>query len=315
VAAKCETGAIFGASDRMITSGDIEFEPPMQKIWQLTGSIAMMVAGDVGLRSMFWSDLWEIVQRRLKSDPSRLWRVRDVAALYQKLWATAHSRMAERILLQPLGLSLPTFIERQPQMTPEFSRRLAEKLQTYPPHHLDVSVIVAGVDDVGSHIYIVEDGEITCRDIVGFAAIGAGAGHAKSHFMISQHTPYETIPRTLFRSYVAKRRAEVAPGVGDSTTDMFVVGPNFDSFNRIPRELMQPLEEIYQGHIEATKIVASTTDGQVAQYLAQLQAKSSPEQPPSTGTPQPTKQEPDSTAKREEQTKPKKPRGKSSANS
>lgn len=37
---------ITGASDRMLTAGDIEFEPEQSKIQPLTNSIALMLAGD-----------------------------------------------------------------------------------------------------------------------------------------------------------------------------------------------------------------------------------------------------------------------------
>src|SRR5260221_2478193 len=57
--------SVFGASDQMITAGDIQFEPAQQKIWKLSPHIALMVAGDVGLHSMFYADLWHAVDGRL----------------------------------------------------------------------------------------------------------------------------------------------------------------------------------------------------------------------------------------------------------
>jgi hypothetical protein len=249
----------------MITAGDVEFEPPMQKIWKLTDSIAVMVAGDLGLHADFWADLWSAVQDRLRNQPAKPWRVRDVAYLYQSLWMDAHAKFAERDLLRPLGLTLGSFIDKQRDMSPDFSRRLADNIRSYP--QLEVGVLIAGVDDRGSHLYVVDDGEVSCKDPLGFAAIGVGAVHANSHFMISKHTRFETIARTLLRTYVAKRRSEVAPGVGDSWTDMFVVGPDPNSFNTIPYDLLMPLEQIYREHQHATQIVANETEAKVQRFL------------------------------------------------
>ena len=38
--------AVFMVSDRMLASGDIQFEPPAEKIMFLTNSIAVMASGD-----------------------------------------------------------------------------------------------------------------------------------------------------------------------------------------------------------------------------------------------------------------------------
>lgn len=42
---------IIGASDRMLTAGNIEFEPPIAKLHNLTKSICIMIAGDVALQA------------------------------------------------------------------------------------------------------------------------------------------------------------------------------------------------------------------------------------------------------------------------
>jgi hypothetical protein len=42
---------VMGMSDRMLTAGDVQFQPPSSKIWALTNSITMMAAGDIGTQS------------------------------------------------------------------------------------------------------------------------------------------------------------------------------------------------------------------------------------------------------------------------
>src|SRR5581483_4200668 len=50
VAAITEINTLIGISDRMMTAGDVEFEPEQSKIWPLTKYIVAMVAGDFALQ-------------------------------------------------------------------------------------------------------------------------------------------------------------------------------------------------------------------------------------------------------------------------
>ena len=50
IAAICRTSEnqyiIIGASDRKVTAGDIQFEPPIQKIYHFSSHIIALTAGD-----------------------------------------------------------------------------------------------------------------------------------------------------------------------------------------------------------------------------------------------------------------------------
>jgi len=50
IAAVCEGNILIGASDRMLTSGDIQFQPPTTKIYTFTTSINVMTSGDAGFQ-------------------------------------------------------------------------------------------------------------------------------------------------------------------------------------------------------------------------------------------------------------------------
>lgn len=140
-----------------------------------------------------------------------------------------------------------------------------------------VSVIISGVDETGAHIYIVNDGDPICRDGVGFAAIGGGARHAESQLMLGRHAWNSPASETLLLAYTAKKRAEVAPGVG-TFTDLFVCGPHLGSLvfvhpdfeakmNAIYRQMVAKEERARRGAQEATKlflesIAAPSVEGQ-----------------------------------------------------
>ncbi len=126
-------------------------------------------------------------------------------------------------------------MSRQQEMAPELVRQLATELINFVPPR--VATIFAGIDAFGAHIYSAQNGDVTCQDGVGFAAIGAGYWHADSQFMFAGHTRTRPMPETLLLSYSAKKRAEVAPGVGEGT-DMFFIGPALGSYTLVGEHVL-----------------------------------------------------------------------------
>ena len=167
---------------------------------------------------------------RLKADPHTWIRVKDTAEIYLECRSDARLKRAERDFLWPLGLTKATFIEQQRIMDPSLVDRLARDMIQY--RLPTMAVIIAGIDG-GAHIYVIHNGQIGdndigCYDAMGFAAIGIGARHANAHFLSTGHKFDSLAHEALLATYVAKKRAEVAPGVGP-TTDMYVIGPQLGS--------------------------------------------------------------------------------------
>ena len=60
VALVCENGGtILGASDRMLTAGNVQFNPPASKTYAVTTSIAFMVAGDMSIQAEIIAEVRE----------------------------------------------------------------------------------------------------------------------------------------------------------------------------------------------------------------------------------------------------------------
>src|SRR5215510_517757 len=110
VAAMCNVHTILGASDRMITAGDVQFQPPQPKIWQLTSSIVAMIAGDTALQTEILIELTAEVTRRVQANPQDWLNVKDVAELYSQFYSDIHRKKAEKRILHPLGLDSNTYI-------------------------------------------------------------------------------------------------------------------------------------------------------------------------------------------------------------
>jgi hypothetical protein len=51
VAAIAQKNTLIGICDRMLTAGDVEFEPKQAKMWLLSPSIVALVSGDSGIQA------------------------------------------------------------------------------------------------------------------------------------------------------------------------------------------------------------------------------------------------------------------------
>lgn len=267
IAAICDNSMLIGASDRMVTSGDIQFEPQRTKIISLTSSIVVMTAGDVAIQTEALQEVSAVIEQRVRDEPQNWWMVRDVAFLYRDAYNRARLRRAENKVLAPLGLNSETFLLRQQQIEPGLLRQLAVDLKNfYAP---SASAIFAGVDYNGPHIYDALNSDITCRDLIGFSAIGAGDWHANSQFMFAGHTRTKPFPETLLLTYAAKKHAEVAPGVGEAT-DMFLIGPNLGTYLAVGDHVLTNLARIYRDNRKQLQRVAQRAERAVNIYVNEL---------------------------------------------
>jgi hypothetical protein len=235
---------LVGASDRMLTSGDIQFEPPLlSKLTRLSSSIGILQSGDAAFHSeIMWGVVAE-VQDKITAHPTEWWLVSDVADLYVKYRNEAKRKRAEAEILAPLGHTVETFIKDQHLFKDGVADQITRDLINYEVP--DVSVLVCGIDMKGPHIYVVDNGYVSCNDIVGFAAIGIGSRHAASQFMIAKHPWNSPLADTALLTYTAKKRSEIAPGVGIGT-EMFTAGPALGTFSVLEPEMVRDFDRIYR---------------------------------------------------------------------
>jgi hypothetical protein len=252
----------------MLTGGDVEFEPNTAKIIPLTNSIVAMTAGDSSSQSEIILELQKTLSERLKAEPQNWLVVRDIAYLYAHIRTEIRKKRAEQNILSPLGLDHNSFIARQCEMSQDFIVKISKELLNFPIP--DTSTIFAGVDPFGAHIYTVENGAVNCHDSAAFAAIGSGYWHANSQFMLAKHNYESPPPDTVLLTYLAKRRAEVAPGVGNET-DMFVIGPNLGSYVRLSEADLNRLESIYRNMILEESQCLERGRKEIQKYVEELQ--------------------------------------------
>lgn len=276
---------LIGVSDRMLTAGDIQFEPETRKIWPLTSSIAVLLAGDAPLNMEVIQWVLLDVRNHITAQPNVWVPVNYVAESYQRRWREIVARQREHRILAPLGLTTQTWLTEQQRLAPTLVKDVATELLSFRPEPTEA--LIVGTDTGGQHIYMARNGDLTCQDGVGFAAIGSGSWHADSAFMFARHGPTGTQPPALFLTYAAKKRAEVAPGVG-TDTDMFTIGA-VGTFGWVPPQMLTRLDGMYQAMRQAEDKAFKNARRRVNAYVEQLtKAAAKQQQPPTAATPGPT---------------------------
>jgi len=271
---------VVGVADRMITAGDIEYEPPQQKVIPLTNSIVVMTAGDSSFNTEIINEVKEFVSVQLQSDPDTWLRVADVAKKFQEAMAFLSAQKAAVSRLTPYGLDLETFISRQSEFAPEFLDNLTAELMNFAVP--TVEAIITGVDSGGGHIFVVDNEELMCLDHLGFACIGIGQEHSSSQLMFDCYAPDAKFPIAMFEGYTAKKRAEVAPGVGEAT-DMFAVvglGAYSEIADHVKEELERQYQNIRKSEIEVKSRTKEAWEEYVKERVQKQQQKTVSEQVP-----------------------------------
>ena len=222
VAAIADERWILAAADRMITTGDIEYEPPRSKIVNVSNAISILWAGDASAQDEILPAVLREVGDRIEKNKEEWWLVSDVARLYQKHYFSLWRRRAEARVLAPVNLDSGQLVRAVKDMADSRWKYLVEEVSKVEP--LGVQAIIFGLDPSGTHIFVASDDRLECHDGVAFAAIGAGYRHAESFLMFAKHTASRSTPETLFDVYSAKKFAEAAPSVGEQT-DLWFMGP------------------------------------------------------------------------------------------
>lgn len=222
---------IIGAADRKVTAGDIQFEPPVQKVYTFTSHIVALIAGDSAAQKEICDYTWQAQGQT----------VRDVVRIYCQQLGEYNRRQAEQVVLAPLGLTMKTFLQNQHRMLPDFAQRIMLDIRR---ERAEIETIICGMDDFGAQIFTIDGtGRSSCQNSIGFAAIGDGANHAESQFMFARYTSGWFLSRSMMLTYIAKKRAEVAPGVGLDTDFFFIADRGFTNF---VDPILNGLEECYK---------------------------------------------------------------------
>jgi len=280
IAAICQNEVIVMASDRMLTgNGDIEFESSetssgdsfVIKVTPVNSkkSIAVMMAGHTSLQTEIVNELIHTVYDTEQKN-QKTWSVKEVVNLHIEVYNKIRSKRAEIAILSPFGLTMEKFLAEQKNLSDSFIEKVRSDISTFQLDAIETNIV--GHDDFGPHIYTLYGNRPICCDGFGFTAIGTGAKHAESQFMLNGYSRIVPQEDALWMVYMAKRKSEIAPGVGKAT-DLFVMTreKGFKVFNAIIE--MNHFDAIYETFQASQKAAFHLSETQIKALLEREKEK------------------------------------------
>lgn len=243
IAAICDSGkAVAAAADRMLTAPfpmSLEVEHEEKKIVGVASNCLLLAAGNALIGA-------EIMRRFSSRRPTEASITALADALLQSYQAVRLQKVEEHFL-KPRNLSLGLFTEKGGQIIPiQLYAQLDQQLQSF---NLGAEYIICGVDNEGGHIGRLRNpGTVDWLDVVGFDAVGTGGIHAGLMLLsetLGPHSRNKGLLETLYAVYAAKRKAEVAPGVGRDYTDLAVVSEKETRY--VDEQTLGALKTAYEG--------------------------------------------------------------------
>ena len=144
---------IITAADRMITIGEIEYEPAQTKTVILANQTIALLAGDMTFHAAVIPVVEERIKKQLADEPSNI-NVSQIAEIYAEEFSYRRRALAEREILFPRGLNFDRFALRQSQLAHYQVDRIDSELLAY---RIDATALIAGIDPLGGHIFRIDN--------------------------------------------------------------------------------------------------------------------------------------------------------------
>jgi 20S proteasome alpha/beta subunit len=146
------------------------------------------------------------------------------------------------IIFSKRGLTLEDFYRNQRTLHESTIIELNDEMDEFD---LGLDMIVVGVDRGSeAHVYQISNpGVAIPQDALGFVCTGTGQRHADVVFAYRKYTPSFPLKRAIYVAFEAKKKAEMAGGVG-RTTDIQIIRSG-GSRKMLPQTVITELEKIY----------------------------------------------------------------------
>lgn len=218
VAALCQCEGkprVIGVSDRMLSTGDmtLTFERDEPKISVITDKSAILTAGTLDEPDLI---------RDVKTKARGKEKITEIAELFKEAYQALRIKHIEDEILIPLAgiKSFKEYHEKQGALHDSVILDINERILKY---NVRLALLLIGIDEQGGHIIQIENpGVWRSHDNVGFSCIGMGDRHAINVFAWYKYTPSIPLRDTIYIAFEAKKKAETAGGVGEST-DIWII--------------------------------------------------------------------------------------------
>jgi len=243
----------IAVADRMITAGDTEFEQETRKIEKLANNCVAITAGSaLAHTEIFRPTINEFINRTTPE-------IDKIVESIKTNFVALRKKRAEEENFKPLGLTIEQFIQKQRDLDSSLVMRLTRSLEEAK---IRLEILVVGVDKTGAHIYYIGDpGRSEVLDSIGYCAVGSGERHAEGTFIDYAYGSNFELRNAVYIAYEAKRRAEKAPGVGQSFTDVSLVSEN--EIKDLSSKEINLLKEIFEQKLISNKSILSSLNASI----------------------------------------------------
>lgn len=255
IAAAAGKDHVVVASDRMVTLSlpSTEFEQNLSKTIQLSDNCVAATSGN----ALAYTPIHQETMKQMRED-SKTPNIQRIADLVRKSYVKVRNEKLEQDILVKIGLNMQTFYDRNLKINPSIVANLAQAMTLYD---FRLSILVAGFDSTGPHIFRVDNpGRIETYDAIGHCSIGSGELHSISTFIANDYSPDLDLDHVVAMVYEAKKKSEKAQGVGEET-DICLICNN--GIVKLPDDKMKKLNEFYNTKIKQEKKSVSETEALV----------------------------------------------------
>lgn len=235
IGAICDEGkTALTVSDRMVSTDDMSlaFEHPRRKAQPIGDRAVVLTAGTV-----HEPDLIRDAQEKAKGKE----RIRDIAEVLKELYQELRTSHIEDEVLRPL-VGLQSFREYHEKQKSLHDAVILDLNETIRKYRVGLALLLVGVDESGHVIRIGDPGRCLSFDNLAYCCIGMGDRHADNVFAWYKYSQDMTLKDALYIAFEAKKRAEMAGGVGQ-TTDIVII--DRDGIKEVHEDTINVLEEVY----------------------------------------------------------------------
>jgi hypothetical protein len=236
IAAKAKGDYIVVASDRMVTLSlpSTEFEQGSSKTLELTNTCLVATAGSALRYTPIYTNVRNQIQLTNMKDISQ------IAETNRQLYMQMRNGKMEQSILAAYGLSLQNFYQINQTLSPQILAQVAQAMSLFD---YELTILIAGTDDFGSHIYRIDNpARMEIFDSLGHCSVGSGELHSISTFIANDYTVDLDVNHVTALTYQAKRLSEKAQGVGEKS-DIYVISK--EGYRQLSSDMINKLDLIY----------------------------------------------------------------------
>jgi hypothetical protein len=194
-------------SDRMLTTADQSLAFEHEAKCEIVASNALVLTAG----TIHEPELITDAKNEIKGKASLF----EIAECLSKHYRAVRRKRIEHEILEEMGiLSFDEFYHMQDRLHDSMILQLSDRIRKYD---LGVALVLGGVDEI-AHLYrIIEPGTYSSFDQLGFCCVGSGDRHAEPVFAFYRFSPTLSATEALQIGFEAKKRGEMAGGVGRET--------------------------------------------------------------------------------------------------